>query len=55
MSATKDMLFEQIKATEEVARAAYKTGYDAGLEQGWHDAMAEVLKRLDEMLDKVSR
>jgi hypothetical protein len=48
MNAPKDLLFEQLTMTTAVAQQAYKTGF----EDGFAEAMAQVLKRLDEMLDK---
>jgi hypothetical protein len=43
---------KEIERQLEMSNTIYRAGYAAGREQGWHDAMTEVLKRLDEMRDK---
>ena len=42
-----DMLFDQLKATNEVAAAAHKAGYERGLIDGRIEAFNEVLAIMD--------
>jgi hypothetical protein len=45
----KSMLFEQLSATNEVARAAHQAGYERGRHDGYMEAMDTVSKMLDKM------